>query len=66
CWHDASRKTADDDLSISTHTLDLRDFTTRLDSFEKNRSNKTDLELTEDEIEQTIAEINAAIQKFSK
>ncbi len=66
CWHDASRKSEEDDLSVSTRTLDLNDFTTRLDTFDQNRSTKSDLELTDDEIERTIAEINSAIQKFSK
>lgn len=66
CWHSASKKAASDDLSVSTHTLDLRDFTTRLDSFDQSRANKPEQDLSEDEIEQAIAEINAAIQKFSK
>ncbi len=54
--------------SVSTETLALDSFTTRLDTFDNARGggagNKYDL--TDDEIEKAIAEINAAIQKFSK
>lgn len=44
----------------------MNDFATKLDSFELSRSPTAALDLTDDEIERAIAEINAAIQKFSK
>lgn len=63
CWHDGTAA-AD---TISTATLALNDFTTRLDAFDKGRGAATaQAEFTDDDIERAIAEINAAIQKFSK
>lgn len=64
CWHDDSNPAADD--LISTRTLATNDFTTRLDTFERTRPAATELDLTEEEIERAIAEINAALNKFSK
>jgi serine/threonine protein phosphatase PrpC len=53
---------------VSTQTMALHDFTTQMDSFERLHSSKDggSMDLTEDEIERAIAEINAAIRKFSK
>lgn len=52
--------------SVSTQTLALDHFTTRIDTFDCTRPQAREIEFTEDEIEQAIAEINAAIHKFSK
>lgn len=51
---------------ISTQTMTLSDFTTRMDSFQHARPSASDSYLSDDEIENAIQEINAAIQKFSK
>lgn len=64
CWQDEDGF-ADVD-SISTDTMALDNFNTRLDSFERSRSAAKEFDLTDDEIEKAIAEINSAIQKFSK
>ncbi|AUM01100.1 MAG TPA: serine/threonine-protein phosphatase [Pseudothauera hydrothermalis] len=63
-WHDDSAPLSAD--SVSTQTMAMNDFATKLDSFELSRTPANDIELTDDEIERAIAEINAAIQKFSK
>ncbi|PTD95174.1 PP2C family protein-serine/threonine phosphatase [Pseudothauera lacus] len=65
CWHD--EKSVGEPDSVSTQTMALSDFTTKLDTFgESHSSTPSTLELTDDEIERAIAEINSAIQKFSK
>lgn len=64
CWHDESA--LPDGHSVSTETMAQDHFTTRLDSFDRNRAPATAFDLTEDEIEKAIAEINSAIHKFSK
>lgn len=64
CWQDDTGAVAGD--SISTRTMAQDRFTTRLDTFDRNRSSANAFDLTEDEIERAIAEINSAIQKFSK
>ncbi|MDR3088049.1 MAG: serine/threonine-protein phosphatase [Azoarcus sp.] len=51
---------------ISTQTMELSDFTTRMDSFQHARPASSDTYLSDDEIENAIQEINAAIQKISK
>lgn len=63
-WHDDAAPLPED--SVSTQTMAMNDFATKLDSFELSRSPTAALDLTDDEIERAIAEINAAIQKFSK
>ncbi|THF64918.1 serine/threonine-protein phosphatase [Pseudothauera nasutitermitis] len=63
-WHDDSAPQPGD--SVSTQTMAMNDFTTQLETFEQSRSPATALDLTDDEIERAIAEINSAIQKFSK
>jgi serine/threonine protein phosphatase PrpC len=63
-WH--SEVTAAGADSVSTATLALDSFTTRLDTFENTRTPGGKYDLTDEEIEQAIAEINSAIQKFSK
>ena len=52
--------------SSATQTLELDSFTTQLDSLEQTLGVNNAFDLTDDEIEKAIAEINAAIQKFSK
>lgn len=64
CWQDDTAAAAGD--SISTRTMAQDRFTTRLDTFDRNRSSANAFDLTEDEIERAIDEINSAIQKFSK
>ena len=51
---------------VSTQTMALSDFTTRMDSFQKHHSPMPDMDMSDDEIEKAILEINAAIQKYSK
>ncbi|WP_153114526.1 PP2C family protein-serine/threonine phosphatase [Rhodocyclus tenuis] len=50
--------------AVSTKTMPIDAITTHLDQFGRNPAYKS--ELTDDEIERAIAEINHAIQKFSK
>ncbi len=64
CWHDDEQPEQAD--SVSTRTLALNDFTTRLDTFDRGRGATKEFDLTDDEIERAIAEINAAISKYSK
>jgi serine/threonine protein phosphatase PrpC len=62
---DSDDEAATSDL-ISTQTMALSDFTTRIDSIRNLRPSATEMLLSEDEIERAIQEINAAIQKFGK
>ena len=64
CWHDDTVDIHDD--AVSTQTMALDTFATRLDAFERTRAPAVSSEITDDEIERAIAEINQAIQKFSK
>jgi serine/threonine protein phosphatase PrpC len=64
CWHDEANPVDGD--SVSTRTLALNDFTTRLETFDRGRTAANEFDLTDDEIERAIAEINSAITKFSK
>lgn len=52
--------------AVSTQTMALDGFTTQLDAFGETRPPRSGTDLTDDEIERAIAEINAAIHKFSK
>lgn len=64
-WHDEFSTPLVD--SVSTETMLVDKFTTRLDAFERSRMpTSKEFDLTDDEIERAIAEINSAIQKFSK
>lgn len=63
-WEDDAAAAHSD--TVSTQTMALDHFTTRLDTFQRTRPPVGDLDLTDDEIERAITEINAAIQKFSK
>lgn len=62
CWHDDLGGSVPD--SVSTQTMPLNDFTTRLDSPERGAG--SGIELDDDEIERAIREINATIHKFDK
>ncbi len=63
CWH----KEDPDAGSVSTQTMALNDFSTQMDTLqERIRGTLAEIEITEDEIEKTIAEINATIHKFSR
>ncbi|MBN8442108.1 MAG: serine/threonine-protein phosphatase [Thauera sp.] len=68
CWQDESAPPGVD--SISTRTMALDDHTTRIDLFPGSRSagatSAASIDLTEEEIERAIAEINAAITKFDR
>lgn len=70
CWQDESSPPGVD--SISTRTMALDDCTTRVDMFAGGRapsasaSPANGVDLTDEEIERAIAEINAAITKFDK
>lgn len=64
CWHDDLGAAVVD--AISTQTMALNDFTTQMDAFQRVRPPASIVDLTDDEIERAIAEINSAIKKFSK
>lgn len=65
CWQDAAAAPYAD--SVATETMALHEFTTQLESFERKRAAAGAQEaFSEDDIERAIAEINAAIHKFSK
>ena len=64
CWHDDVGDAVPD--SVSTQTMALNDFTTQMDAFQRTRSPASIVDLTDDEIERAISEINSAIKKFSK
>jgi len=63
-WHDETTDVHAD--SVSTQTMALDKFTTKLDTFERTRAPVASCEISDDEIERAITEINQAIQKFSK
>lgn len=63
-WQDDINANVND--AISTQAMALDNFTTRLDTFERARPGNAAADLTDDEIERAIAEINAAIQKYTK
>ncbi|MDR2031976.1 MAG: serine/threonine-protein phosphatase [Azoarcus sp.] len=63
-WHEDNNDIIPD--AVSTQTMALSDFTTRMDSFQDMRPPASDMDLSDDEIENAIQEINAAIQKYSK
>ena len=64
-WRDEGDD-ADHPGVISTQTMALTKFTTRLDSFQRISPATREMDLSDAEIEQAIQEINAAIQKCSK
>ncbi|MBR0567274.1 serine/threonine-protein phosphatase [Azoarcus sp. L1K30] len=65
CWHDDIGAAVPD--SVSTQTMALHDFTTQMDAFQRTtRGSATAVDLSDDEIERAIAEINSAIKKFTK
>lgn len=51
--------------TVSTQTMAISSFTTQMESFERTAGSGAQ-DLTDDEIEQAISEINIAIKKFSK
>jgi serine/threonine protein phosphatase PrpC len=64
-WHNEAPAGLSD--VVSTQTMALTDFTTQMDSFEQlHPSNGAAMDLTDEDIERAIAEINQAIHKFSK
>ncbi|MCK9258824.1 MAG: serine/threonine-protein phosphatase [Azoarcus sp.] len=64
CWHDDLGEAVPD--SVSTQTMALHDFTTQMEAFQRTRSPASAADLTDDEIERAISEINSAIKKFTK
>ena len=64
CWHDEDKAGPASAESISTRTMELDDFTTRLDMSSMGTGPASDL--NEDEIERAIREINATIRKFDQ
>ena len=64
CWHDEDNAGPASAESISTRTMELDDFTTRLDMSSMGKGPTQDLD--EDEIERAIREINATIRKFDQ
>jgi serine/threonine protein phosphatase PrpC len=65
-WREGEDDNIDLPDVVSTKTMTLTRFTTRMDSFQRNHPSQREMDLSDDEIEQAIQEINAAIQKFSK
>lgn len=63
-WHDDTTQVPGD--AITTKTMALDNFTTQLEDFERTQSPKSRYDITDDEIEKAIEEINAAIHKYSK
>ena len=63
-WHDELAE--GEPSTISTLAMDAESFTTQLDAFAEVRNPQGGAEFSDDQIEQAIAEINAAIHKFSK
>ncbi|NMG75594.1 protein phosphatase 2C domain-containing protein [Aromatoleum diolicum] len=63
-WHDDTTQPHAD--AVSTQTMALDNFTTQLESFERTHAPATGYDITDDDIEKAIDEINAAIHKFSK
>lgn len=63
-WHDELAQ--GQPSTVATHTMGLDSFTTQLDALGKVNGNPVATDISDDEIERAIAEINAAIQKFSK
>ena len=64
CWHDEGSTSPASAESISTRTMELDDFTTRLDTSSMGAGPVNDLD--EDEIERAIREINDTIRKFDQ
>ena len=64
CWHDEDNASPASAESVSTRTMELDDFTTRLDMSSMGTVPASDL--NEDEIERAIREINATIRKFDQ
>ena len=59
-WHDDQQEDIPD--TVSTRTMPADANTTQMEGFGRNRRDQEDL--SEDEIERAIREINAAIHKF--
>ena len=64
CWHDEDNAGPASAESNYTRTMELDDFTTRLDMSSMGTGPASDL--NEDEIERAIREINATIRKFDQ
>jgi PPM family protein phosphatase len=64
CWRDDIEQIPAD--TVSTRTMALNGFTTKLDTLDRSLSPAANLDLSDDDIERAISEINSAIQKFSK
>jgi serine/threonine protein phosphatase PrpC len=65
-WREGEDDNIDMTHVISTQTVAVTGFTTRIDSFQRLHPPAKDMELSDADIEQAIQEINAAIQKFGK
>jgi len=65
-WREGEDDNNDLTNVVSTQTMAMSDFTTRLDSFQRIHPAPRDMDMSDDEIERAIQEINTAIQKFSK
>jgi len=65
-WREGEDDNADLTQVVSTQTMAMTGFTTRMDTFQRAHPSAKDVDLSDDDIEQAILEINAAIQKFSK
>jgi len=62
-WHDDFAEELPD--TVSTQTMAVSSFTTQMESFDRSTGTGAQ-DLTEEEIEQAISEINVAIKKFSR
>lgn len=63
-WHDDFADELPD--VVSTQTMAVSSFTTQMESFERSTTGSGTQDLSDEEIEQAIAEINVAIKKFSR
>jgi serine/threonine protein phosphatase PrpC len=63
CWEDSYGVATDSGTSVSTQTLEIGEVETHIEEFGRDGGPRKDL--SEDEIEQAIAEIRSTIEKFN-
>lgn len=64
CWHDETAGADDDGGAVSTGAMPDDEFTVKLDNLDPARVAAGSGEISDDEIERAIAEINEAIRKY--
>lgn len=63
-WHDDFAESPP--TTISTMTMPMDSFTTKMEGFAAGQAAPANSELSDDDIERAIAEINSAIRKYTK